>query len=99
MSTALASVTITPTMMAEAFWHMDTDQQKEFFAELARVIEEYHEANKPKSWAWSLGELQWFALANGLMAEGGRCNKAGEMLMTIAAPLYLNTLRASGVCV
>ena len=95
MTVVTADVQLTPTMLAESFWSMGTDQQAEFFAELARIIETYHEANKPRSWAWSLGEMQWHALGKELRDDSGRCNKAGEMLMTLAAPMYLHTLRAS----
>lgn len=95
MDLIAAGVELTPTVLAKAFWQMGSDQQAEFLTELARVIEEYHEANRPRSWAWSLGEMQWYALAKELRGEDGRCNKAGEMLMALSAPMYLHTLRAN----
>ena len=85
---ATAKVQLTPAMMAEAFWKMGSDQQAEFFDELARVIREDHKTNTS---AYSLGELQWFFVGDELLTPKNKV--AREMLMTMAAPLYLNTLR------
>ena len=92
MSTATVHVDITPAMMAEAFWGMESGQQVQFFAELARVVRADHEAGNRH--AYSLGELQWFFTGASLLEDENR--EARDMLMTIAAPLYLHTLRATG---
>lgn len=84
---AKATVQLTPAMMAEAFWQMGSIQQSEFFDELARVIREDHKTNRS---AYSLGELQWFYVGDELRKEKNK--EARDMLMTMAAPLYLHTL-------
>lgn len=89
---AQATVTITPAMLAEAFWSMPDDEQAQFFSELSRVIREDNESGNKG--AYSNGELQWFYLGDRLRETGQ--DAARSMLMTMAAPLYLNTLRASG---
>ena len=88
MSTANVEVKITPAMMAEAFWDMDDCQQAEFFDELARVIKQ---DKRPGVVTYSHGELQWFHLADTMKDDKHREPRA--MLMAMAAPLYLNTLR------
>ena len=90
MSEITATVQLTPAMMAEAFWGMENSQQAQFFEELNRLIQHEY-ATKPKSYAWSLGEMQWLYLGDSL-AEN---KPAREMLMAMAAPLYLHTLRAA----
>ena len=97
MTEATATVTLTPAMMAEAFWKMDDGAQLEFFAELSRVI-------KSDGGMW-LAEMQWHALAHELMrplrgepagnlhASDNKANAARDVLMSMAAPLYLHTLR------
>ena len=92
MTTATAQVTITPAMLAEAFWAMPDTQQVEFFAQLAAVIRDDHDAGNTS--AYSLGEMQWFFTGTRLLKDENR--EARDMLMTIAAPLYLHTLRATG---
>jgi hypothetical protein len=87
---ATASVQLTPAMMAEAFWSMGSFEQAEFFDELARVIREDHKTNAS---AYSLGELQWFFVGDELLQK--KNDQARAMLMTMAAPLYLNTLRVA----
>ena len=82
-----ASVELTPAMMAEAFWTMGSHEQAEFFDELARVIQEDHKTNTS---AYSLGELQWFFVGDELRKDQNK--QARDMLMTMAAPLYLHTL-------
>lgn len=83
-------VTLTPEMLARSFWAMSSVEQAEFFAELNKVIQHDH-ATDPKSWAWSLGEMQWLYLGD----ELDKNQPAREMLMTIAAPMYMHTLRAT----
>lgn len=85
---ATATVQVTPAMLAEAFWQMGSSQQTEFFDELARVIREDHKTNTS---AYSLGELQWFFVGDEMRTPKNK--DARDMLMTMAAPLYLNTLR------
>lgn len=86
--TATASIELTPTMMAEAFWKMGSHIQAEFLDELARVIREDHKTNR---FAYHYGELQWFFLGDELRQDKNA--HAREMLMTMAAPLYLHTLQ------
>lgn len=86
--TVTSSVQLTPAMLAEALWAMDSTQQAVFFDELARVIREDHKTNTS---AYSLGELQWFHVGSELRGE--KFKDARDMLMTMAAPLYLHTLR------
>jgi len=88
MTTATAEVNITPEMLAQAFWAMGSSQQVQFFDKLADVIAEDHKTNKN---AYSMGELQWFYVGDDLKQN----RKAREMLMTMAAPLYLTVLRCN----
>lgn len=91
MSAAVSAVvTLTPAMMAEAFWDMGSDDQSEFFDELARVIREDGKTNKS---AYSMGELQWHYLAERM--HGATQGTPRAMLMAIAAPLYLHVLRVA----
>lgn len=92
MSKVTAEVSLTPTMLADAFWMLSSDEQAQFFTELAKVIQSDHESGN--SSAYSLGELQWFFLGDELLKNKNKL--ARDMLMTMAAPLYLHTLRASG---
>lgn len=79
---ATADVTITPDMMAQAFWDMGSDQQVEFFAALASVINADKVGGNDN--AYTYGELQWFFTGNELMKADNKVAK--EMLMTMAAP-------------
>ena len=97
---ATATVTLTPAMMAEAFWRMSDYQQAEFFAELGRVIKADHQGGNRN--AYSLGELQWHFMGRLLQGHTeyntwhrtpGELSLAREVLMSMAAPLYLHTLR------
>ena len=90
MTTISATVKITPAMMAEAFWTLCSDEQVEFFNRLSQVIKEDHE--KDNKSAYSLGELQWFYVGEEL--EKPENKEARDMLMTMAAPLYMHTLMA-----
>lgn len=90
MTTISATVKITPAMMAEAFWALDSVYQTEFFAQLAKTIKaDQDDGNKS---AYSFGELQWFYLGEELEKPDNK--NAREMLMTMAAPLYMHTLMA-----
>ena len=88
---ATATVSITPQILAQAFWAMGSGQQVEFFRELSAVIDEDHKTN---SNAYGQGELQWFYTGHELLKDEHKT--ARGMLMTMAAPLYLHTLRYAG---
>ena len=90
MTTAIANITITPAMMAEAFWGMECSEQAEFFDELAQFI---NQDKTPGASTYGLGELQWFHLADHL--QGEKYKQPRDMLMSMAAPHYLHTLLAS----
>ena len=92
MITATTEVTITPKMMAEAFWGMASDEQVEFFLELSKVIKADEDSGN--TGAYSQGELQWYYTGNDLSKPQNK--EARSMLMTMAAPLYLNTLMFTG---
>jgi len=83
-------VTLTPETLARSFWAMNSVEQAEFFAALNKVIQHDH-ATDPKSWAWSLGEMQWLYLGD----ELDKSQPAREMLMAMAAPVYMHTLLAT----
>ena len=87
MTTATASIKVTPQIMAQAFWAMESAEQIKFFAELANVIKEDHKTN---SCAYSLGELQWCYMAEDMKKKENK--EAKEMLMTMASFLYWHTL-------
>lgn len=87
MTIADAKVEITPCLMANAFWNMDTEQQIKFFSELAKVIKEDHKTNPH---AYSLGELQWCYMAEDMKKKENQ--EAKEMLMTMASFLYWHVL-------
>lgn len=89
MTQATVQVQITPKMMAQAFWSMDSELQTEFFNELASVISQDHESGNTS--AYSLGELQWFYVGHELLKPSNK--QAKDMLMKMAAPMYLHTLR------
>ncbi len=88
---ATATFSITPSMLAQAFWAMGSDQQVEFFRELSSVIAEDHKTNRN---AYSQGELQWHYTGGELLKDENKT--ARGMLMAMAAPLYLHTLRYAG---
>ena len=90
MSAAHVSVTITPAMMAAAFWGMGSDEQAEFFDELAQFIQQ---DKTPGASTYGMGELQWHFLASTM--QGKKYDQPRAMLMSMAAPLYLHTLMAT----
>lgn len=85
---ATTEVTITPKMMAQAFWGMGSDEQIEFLHELAATIKADQDAGN--SSAYSLGELQWCFMSQDLKKPEN--NVAREMLMSMAAFCYWHTL-------
>lgn len=92
MRAVQATVALTPAMLAEAFWGFDSIDQAKFFAHLAEVVKADHAGGN--SSAYSLGELQWLYVGEELLKPEQK--KARDMLMTMAAPLFLHTLRAAG---
>jgi hypothetical protein len=92
MTTAITEVTITPRMLSEAFWGMCSSEQVEVFLELSKVIKE--DQLSGNNGAYSQGELQWYCTGKYLLKPENK--EARSMLMTVAAPLYLNTLRFAG---
>lgn len=87
MITITADIDIPPATLARAFWALGSDEQVEFFAELAKAIKADGNGH-----AYSFGELQWFFVGGELLKPENYV--AREMLMTMAAPLYLHTLEA-----
>jgi len=92
MTTATAEITITPAMMAQAFWKMTSTEQVEFFKELSIAINEDHDGGNTS--AFCQGEMQWHYVGRDLLQNENE--EARSMLMTMAAPLYLNTLTFEG---
>lgn len=88
----MATVVPNPALLAELFWSLGSDEQVEFFAHLAEVVKADHAGGN--SSAYSLGELQWLYVGEELLKPEQK--KARDMLMTMAAPLFLHTLRAAG---
>ena len=85
---------VTPELLARMFWHMDSAEQAKFFEALHSEIRTTC-ADESNKWRWMLGEFgdgQWYHLGNDLKAN----TKARGILMAMAAPLYLHTLRATG---
>ena len=66
MSTVISEVTttLTPELLAEAFWGMDSCKQADFFDALAAEV-----AKNPG--AYSYGEMQWLYLHNELRDRKG----------------------------
>ena len=81
------TLTVTPQMLAQAFWDMGSDEQAQFFGALNQIISQEY-ATKPGSVAWSLGEMQWLYLGDALDKD----KPAREMLMAMAAPMFMHTL-------
>lgn len=77
------NIEITPAMMAKQFWGMNNIEQCKFFKELADIIEEDK----------CTAEMQWYYLEQELRKD----DKARSMLMDIAAPLFWQTLKYTGV--
>ena len=88
MIKTISHVELTPELMAEAFWCMNSEEQTQFFSALNAVIKN---DDNPKSVTYSLGELQWFFMGDHLEKD----KPARDMLMAMAAPMYLHTLGAA----
>ena len=80
-----ASVQITPKMLAEAFWGLDSERQAEFFSELKNAINNDYENGN--SCAYSNGELQWVRLADDLEKN----QNAKEMACALMASFFVRT--------
>lgn len=76
-------VTLTPEIMAKAFWAMDDCRQAQFFDELGKVIEAEHKAKGYGSSAYGYGELQWCFLKDALRKPG--MERANKMHMALSA--------------
>ena len=87
MTNATANIKVTPEIMAQAFWAMESTEQIKFFSELAKVIKE---DNKTNPYAYSLGELQWCYMAEDMKKKENQ--EAKDMLMTMASFLYWHAL-------
>jgi hypothetical protein len=72
-----AQVQLTPELMANAFWQMDTEQQADFFHALAKQIQ----TQSPE--AYGFGEMQWCALQTELRKPGREL--ANQMHMALSA--------------
>lgn len=70
---------LTPQILAEAFWGMGSDEQAEFFHELARVVKE---DNKSNPHSYSLGEMQWLYMMEDIKK---RSKDAADMYMALSA--------------
>ena len=77
VSVNAADVTVTPELLARAFWQMDTVQQADFFQALAVHIQEVSPG------AYNFGELQWCYLKDELRQPGREL--ANEMHMALSA--------------
>ena len=87
MTNATANIKVTPEIMAQAFWAMESTEQIKFFSELVKVIKEDHKTNP---YAYNLGELQWCYMAEDMKKKENQ--EAKYMLMTMASFLYWHTL-------
>lgn len=75
----IVNVAVEPKELAEAFWHMGSDEQAEFFHELAQVV---IEDNKSNPSAYSLGEMQWLYMTRDIKS---RSQDAADMYMALSA--------------
>lgn len=75
----VVDVSLEPKDLASAFWDMGSDEQAEFFHELAQIIKEHHQTN-PSS--YSLGEMQWLYMTEDIRKRG---KDATEMFMALSA--------------
>ncbi|MEG0969455.1 MAG: hypothetical protein RSG92_29275 [Pseudomonas sp.] len=73
-------VSLTPEILAKAFWSMDCEDQAKFFDELGKVIEVDHVTNKH---SYSYGELQWCYLKDELRRPG--MERANNVHMALSA--------------
>jgi hypothetical protein len=75
----VSEVPITPKLLAEAFWNLDSTEQANFFAELHDILD-------GKEWpAHSLGEMQWMYMSD----EIEKNPKAKLMACTLAVNIFV----------
>lgn len=84
--TSTVKLTITPEMMAEAFWNLGSDGQADFFNHLHDVIEDNHKSNTS---AYSHGEMQWCWLRRDLDKPENKRGKTMHMALSAFAFDYL----------
>jgi len=77
----IAETKLTPKLLADAFWDLDSVEQAQFFAELYELV-----ADKPYP-AHSLGEMQWISMSYELEKNP----KAKQMACALAANIYVRT--------
>ena len=73
-------VDLSAALMAEVFWGMDSDQQAEFFHELAGIIESDSEGV-----TYAFGEMQWLYMTEAIKK---RSDKAKNMFLAFSAFAY-----------
>jgi len=76
------AVDLTAALMAEAFWNMGSDEQADFFHELAAVIDNEQD---PSAVTYSHGEMQWLLMTDEIKA---RSKQAREMFLSFTAFAY-----------
>jgi len=79
--TETREITITPELMAKAFWAMADYQQADFFEALAVEV-------KKTSSAYSFGEMQWCYMASELRKRGGDANACYHSLAVFAFDIF-----------
>lgn len=75
----VSEVPLTPKLLAEAFWNLDSIEQAAFFAELHDILD-------GKEWpAHRLGEMQWLYMSD----EIEKNPKAKRMACALAANIFV----------
>jgi hypothetical protein len=75
----ISEVPLTPKLIADAFWNLNSIEQAEFFSEL-------HDIVLGKEWpAHSLGEMQWFYMSD----EIEKNPKAKKMACALASHIFV----------
>lgn len=77
-------IDITPDLMAQAFWEFSSDEQADFFHELALAIEKEREINGNKN-SYSYGEMQWCYMTGAIKK---RSDKARAVFLSFSAFAY-----------
>ena len=77
----ISEVPLTPKLLAEAFWNLDSTQQADFFSEL-------HDILVGKEWPQhSLGEMQWMYMSD----EIEKNPKAKKMACTLTSHIFVRS--------
>jgi len=71
-------IEITPKILAESFWNLDSDGQAEFFAQLHDCVTE---SNDRHNRLYGLGEMQWCYMMDSIRKN----TKANKMYMALSA--------------